>query len=124
MTKEEALLFKILKPTFRSVRVLVSLADADLTDIRKGSAQICWGCSLCRAVGASGGPVGTMPPLRILTDLLTQYSNQRGQTMPTTTLLVPPPFQIFRHSYGSALCYPPLDMPQNAYEAIVYVLNM
>ena len=81
VTKEEALLFKILKPTFRSVRVLVSLADADLTDIRKGSAQICWGCSLCRAVGVSVGPVGTMPnPLRNLTDLLTQHSNESGQT--------------------------------------------
>ena len=65
------------------------------------------------------------PPLRILTDLLIQYSNQGEQTMPTTTLLVAPsPFRIFRHSYGPALCYPPLDMPQNAYEAIVYVLNM
>ena len=45
--------------------------------------------------------------------------------MPTTTLLLAPtPSGVFRPSYGPALCYPPLDMPQNAYEAIVYVLNM
>ena len=58
-----------------SVRVLVSLADAELTDIRKGSV----------------------------------VAAQRGKV---------------RGDGRQICCSLQLDMPQNAYEAIVYVLNM
>ena len=68
-----------------SVRVLVSLADAELTDIRKGSAAAA--AALARRIAAA------METVR-------------------------------QRICWSAVVFSPLDMPQNAYEAIVYVLNM